>query len=202
MSCSSGREACHASSSGRLGSSRKPTTILNFDVGTDNLNLKSNEYLYRRLDLADAVDAHILAAEQAQGLGFGRCSRVSATSPFEPQHLVQLRADAPGVVRGLFPDYGGTYGRRNWQYLRGVDRSTSISVLGQTSAGRRASTSGMPLIACGAATKCSALSRGPSGARDITRGTSRRGHIRWREAHSLNSAAQTFACSRRCSVRF
>ena len=31
----------------------------------EDLNLKANEYLYRRLDLADAVDAHILAAERA-----------------------------------------------------------------------------------------------------------------------------------------
>src|SRR5580765_3667341 len=46
----------------------------------DDLNLKVNEFLYRRLDLADAVDAHILAAERAQRIGFGRYV-VSATSP-------------------------------------------------------------------------------------------------------------------------
>ena len=38
----------------------------------DNLNLKVNEYLYRRLDLADAVDSHILAAERAPAIGFRR----------------------------------------------------------------------------------------------------------------------------------
>ena len=87
----------------------------------DNLNLKVNEYLYRRLDLADAVDAHILAAEQAPAIGFRRYI-VSATSPFEPQHLLRLRTDAPAVVRGLFPDYEEVYRQRGWRMLPGIDR--------------------------------------------------------------------------------
>ena len=86
-----------------------------------NLNLKVNEYLYRRLDLADAVDAHILAAEQAPAIGFRRYV-VSATSPFEPQHLLRLRTDAPAVVRSLFPDYEEVYGQRGWRMLPGIDR--------------------------------------------------------------------------------
>ena len=87
----------------------------------ENLNLKVNEYLYRRLDLADAVDAHILAAEQAPAIGFRRYV-VSATSPFEPQHLLRLRTDAPAVVRGLFPDYEEVYRQRGWRMLPGIDR--------------------------------------------------------------------------------
>jgi UDP-glucose 4-epimerase len=87
----------------------------------DDLNLKVNEYLYRRLDLADAVEAHIRAAERAAGIGFGRYV-VSATSPFEPQHLFQLRTDAPGVVGSLFPDYEETYSRRGWRMLPRIDR--------------------------------------------------------------------------------
>ena len=87
----------------------------------DALNLKANEYLYRRLDLADAVDAHILAAERAAAIGFNRYV-VSATSPFERRHVSQLRTDAPGVVRALFPDYEEMYGRRNWRMLSSIDR--------------------------------------------------------------------------------
>jgi nucleoside-diphosphate-sugar epimerase len=87
----------------------------------DDLNLKVNEYLHRRLDLADAVEAHILAAERAPELGFRRYV-VSATSPFERRHLAQLRTDAPGVVRGLFPDYEDAYRRRGWRMLPGIDR--------------------------------------------------------------------------------
>ena len=88
----------------------------------DNLNLKVNEYLYRRLDLADAVDAHILAAEQVPAIGGFRRYVVSATSPFEPQHLLRLRTDAPAVVRGLFPDYEEVYRQRGWRMLPGIDR--------------------------------------------------------------------------------
>ena len=87
----------------------------------DDLNLKVNELLYRRLDLADAVDAHLLAAERAVDIGFGRYV-VSATTPFEPRHLAQLRHDAPGVVQGLFPDYEDVYRSRGWRMLPGVDR--------------------------------------------------------------------------------
>ncbi len=87
----------------------------------DDLNLKANEYLYRRLDLSDAVEAHILAAEHAPAIGFGRYI-VSATTPFVQEHLSRLRTDAPGVIRGLFPEYEEEYGRRGWSMLPGIDR--------------------------------------------------------------------------------
>ncbi len=87
----------------------------------DDLNLKANEYLYRRLDLADAAEAHILAAEQSPDIGFGRYV-VSATTPFQPEHLSRLRTDAPGVVRSLFPDYEEAYSQRGWTMLPGIDR--------------------------------------------------------------------------------
>jgi nucleoside-diphosphate-sugar epimerase len=87
----------------------------------DDLNLKVNEFLYRRLDLTDAVDAHICAVERAPQIGFGRYV-VSATTPFEPEHLTRLRADAPGIVRDLFPDYEEVYRPRNWRMLPGIDR--------------------------------------------------------------------------------
>jgi len=87
----------------------------------DDLNLKVNELLYRRLDLADGVEAHILAAERVRAIGFGRYI-LSATSPFEPADLPQLRADAPAVVRRLFPDYEAIYEPRGWRMLPGIDR--------------------------------------------------------------------------------
>jgi nucleoside-diphosphate-sugar epimerase len=87
----------------------------------DDQNLKANEYLYRRLDLEDAVDAHIRAVEQAATIGFARYI-VSATTPFAPDHLPRLRTDVPGVVRDLFPDYEETYSQRGWTMLPGIDR--------------------------------------------------------------------------------
>lgn len=87
----------------------------------DDLNLKVNEYLYRRLDLADAVEAHILAAERAKALGFARFV-LSATSPFQPEHLAPLRADAPALLRHLFPDYEDVYRARGWTMFPTIDR--------------------------------------------------------------------------------
>jgi len=87
----------------------------------DDLNLKVNEYLYRRVDLADAVDAHVLAAERVREVGFGRFV-ISATSPFAPEHLSRLRTDTPGVVHALFPDCQELFLRRGWRMLPGIDR--------------------------------------------------------------------------------
>jgi nucleoside-diphosphate-sugar epimerase len=87
----------------------------------EDLNLKVNEYLHRRIDLADAVEAHLLAAELAPELGFARYV-VSATSPFEAEHLPTLRRDAAGVVRGLFPDSEDIYRERGWTMLPAIDR--------------------------------------------------------------------------------
>lgn len=84
-------------------------------------NAQANELLYRRLDIADAVSAHLLAAERAPKIGFGRYI-VSATSPFEPRHLVALARDAAGVVRELYPECAELYAARGWQLFAKIDR--------------------------------------------------------------------------------
>lgn len=66
-------------------------------------NLKVNELLYRRADIEDVVDAHVLAMERAPELGFARLI-VTATTPFGPEDLAELRVDAPGVVARLVPE--------------------------------------------------------------------------------------------------
>jgi UDP-glucose 4-epimerase len=87
----------------------------------DPLNLKVNELLYRRVDLEDVVHAHRAALERAPRLGFGRYI-VSATTPFSPEHLAELRTDAPAVVRRLFPDQEAIFAARGWSMLPGIDR--------------------------------------------------------------------------------
>jgi nucleoside-diphosphate-sugar epimerase len=84
-------------------------------------NLKANEYLYRRVDLEDVVSAHLLAAECAPAIGFGRYI-VSATTSFSPRDLPDLRSEAPRVVRRSVPDYEAEYSRRGWKMLPGIDR--------------------------------------------------------------------------------
>jgi UDP-glucose 4-epimerase len=87
----------------------------------DDLNLKVNELLFRRVDLADVVAAHQRALERVQAIGFGRYI-VSATTPFRPSDLADLRSDAPRVVRRLFPDYEEIYERQGWSMLPSIDR--------------------------------------------------------------------------------
>jgi nucleoside-diphosphate-sugar epimerase len=84
-------------------------------------NVKANEYLYRRVDVADVVDAHLLAMERAAGIGFGKYI-VSATTPFTPADLAALRDDAPAVVRRLFPDYEAEYATRGWRMFPTIGR--------------------------------------------------------------------------------
>jgi UDP-glucose 4-epimerase len=87
----------------------------------DDLNLKVNELLYRRVDLSDVVDAHLLALERAPAIGFGRYI-ISATTPFTRDDLPGLRADLPGVVDRLYPDCAELYARRGWTMLPRIGR--------------------------------------------------------------------------------
>jgi nucleoside-diphosphate-sugar epimerase len=84
-------------------------------------NIKANEFLHRRADIQDVVDAHLAAMDRAPAIGFGRYI-VSATTPFSPADLPALRADAPAVVRRLFPDQEAEYARRRWRMFGHIDR--------------------------------------------------------------------------------
>jgi UDP-glucose 4-epimerase len=85
------------------------------------LNAQVNELLNRRVDLADVVQAHVRGVERAPALGFGLYV-VSATTPFSPGDLAQLRTDAPAVVRRLFPHVDEVYGRPGWRLPAALDR--------------------------------------------------------------------------------
>lgn len=84
-------------------------------------NAQANELLYRRLDIADAVSAHLLAVDRAPKIGFDRYI-VSATSPFEPRHLAALARDAAGVVRELYPECAELYAACGWRLFSEIDR--------------------------------------------------------------------------------
>jgi nucleoside-diphosphate-sugar epimerase len=84
-------------------------------------NVKANEFLYRRVDLEDVVSAHLLALEKAPSIGFGRYI-ISATTPFTPDDLFDLRVNAPLVVKRRFPDYEEEYARRGWRMFPSIER--------------------------------------------------------------------------------
>ena len=64
----------------------------------EDANIKTNELLFRRADLEDVVEAHLLAADRARSIGFERFI-VSATTPFRESDALELRRDAPAVVK-------------------------------------------------------------------------------------------------------
>jgi nucleoside-diphosphate-sugar epimerase len=87
----------------------------------DDLNVKANEYLYRRVELEDVVSAHLLALERAPSIGFARYI-ISATTPFLPDDLFDLRTNAPLVVARRVPAYEAEYERRGWKMFPGIER--------------------------------------------------------------------------------
>jgi UDP-glucose 4-epimerase len=84
-------------------------------------NIKANEYLYRRADVADIVAAHLRALERAPSIGFGRYI-ISATTPFVPDDAVDLRRDAASVVARRVPGHGDAYARLGWKIPCDIER--------------------------------------------------------------------------------
>jgi UDP-glucose 4-epimerase len=84
-------------------------------------NLKVNELLYRRVDIEDAVDAHLLALDRAPAIGFDRYI-ISATTPFTRQDAPALQSDAPAVVAARYPHYEELYAQRGWSMFPRIER--------------------------------------------------------------------------------
>ena len=84
-------------------------------------NTKANEFLFRRLSVEDAAEAHVAALEKAPALGFG-IFIVCAPTPFSPDDCAELIRDAPAVVARHFPEYRDLYARKGWTMFASIDR--------------------------------------------------------------------------------
>ena len=84
-------------------------------------NAKANEFLYRRVDIDDVVQAHLCALERAHAIGFDRFI-ISATTPFQYDDLRALRTNAPAVVARRVPEYADAYAKLGWKMFAGIDR--------------------------------------------------------------------------------
>lgn len=84
-------------------------------------NTKANEFLFRRLSVEDAAEAHVVALSEASRIGFDTFI-VSALAPFAPADCRELIADAPTVVARYFPDYRAKYDKRSWTMFDSIDR--------------------------------------------------------------------------------
>jgi len=88
----------------------------------EDLNIKVNELLYRRVDVEDIVTAVERALERAPAIGFGRYI-ISATTPFTPGDMGEIRTGLPSVVRRLYPDFEDIYSARGWRMFEAIERT-------------------------------------------------------------------------------
>jgi len=84
-------------------------------------NLKANEFLNRRVDIADVAEAHLLALARAGQVGFGKYI-ISATTPFTAADMAALREDAARAILARFPAAAAQYERRGWALPTRIDR--------------------------------------------------------------------------------
>ena len=84
-------------------------------------NTKANEFLFRRLTVEDAAEAHVVALGKAKDIGFDTFI-ISAMTPFSLADCRALIVDAPSVVARYFPDYHAKYERRGWTMFSSIDR--------------------------------------------------------------------------------
>lgn len=87
----------------------------------DDTNLKANELLHRRVDLADAVEAHVLARDKAADIGFDRFI-ISATTPFSRDEAAELRASAPAVIGRHVAAAEAVFAARGFRLPSSIDR--------------------------------------------------------------------------------
>jgi nucleoside-diphosphate-sugar epimerase len=84
-------------------------------------NRKANEFLNRRLTVADCAEAHVAALARAPALGFGLYI-VSAPPPFARHECKALLRDAPAVIARHFPDAAALYAARGWSLPESIER--------------------------------------------------------------------------------
>ena len=84
-------------------------------------NTKVNEFLFRRLTVEDAAEAHVAALDKGPELGFDTFI-VCAKTPFQPSDCEELMVDAPAVVERYFPDHREIYARLGWTMFQSIDR--------------------------------------------------------------------------------
>jgi UDP-glucose 4-epimerase len=90
-------------------------------IAQSDENTKANEFLFRRLRVEDAAEAHVVALQKAPQIGFDTFI-ISAPTPFSPSDCEELIRDAPAVVARYFSDYPRLYDERGWTMFRSIDR--------------------------------------------------------------------------------
>ncbi|OQW48110.1 MAG: oxidoreductase [Proteobacteria bacterium SG_bin6] len=87
----------------------------------DSDNARANEFLNRRLTVRDAADAHRIAIERADQLGYD-LFLIAAPTPFAPSDALPLKVNAATVIARYFPNAPTLYAARGWQLPVALDR--------------------------------------------------------------------------------
>lgn len=87
-------------------------------------NAKANEFLFRRVDLLDVVHAHECALRDGVPSVSGGFARyiISATSPFQREHLGDLRRNPGAVVAALYPEFSKIYAAAGFHMFDDIAR--------------------------------------------------------------------------------
>lgn len=78
----------------------------------EDQNIKANEYLYRRVDIEDAVSAHLLALDKVCSIGFGKYI-ISATTLFSKSDIEELTSSVAKIVNRYFSEFNDIYESKN-----------------------------------------------------------------------------------------
>ena len=84
-------------------------------------NTKANEFLFRRLTVEDAADAHVVALAKARAARLRHLHHLGHDAVLAGR-LPRADDDAPSVVARYFPDYRENYARRGWTMFDSIDR--------------------------------------------------------------------------------
>jgi len=84
-------------------------------------NLQVCELLYRRVDLADVVDAELLAIDKADDAGFDRFI-ISASTPFAREDRELLRSAPCDALDQYIPNWRPVFEDRGWKMLGDIER--------------------------------------------------------------------------------
>lgn len=89
----------------------------------DDANLKVCELMFRRVDIADVVSAHVCAMQQAKAIGWGKYI-VSAPAPFERSEAVLegLSSEASTVIQQARPQHARMLIEHGWRLPKRMDR--------------------------------------------------------------------------------
>lgn len=86
-----------------------------------DVNIKVLEFLYRRVELADVIDAHLKAAQAVQNLQF-QPYIISATSPFQKSDLAMLNDNAAKTIASRIPELGKIFEAQGWKIFPQIER--------------------------------------------------------------------------------